>query len=135
LFVFGEREGCTDEAEYGDSVVHITSRDWQLRWEEEEDSSEKCKCQPSLIVSSAKTGGDGHTILQMGPRIGPRVKVGSGSEGGRRIFRPLMTTSRTNHQQHLIKRDGMDLLGIEYEIFKNTTELDKIAFKAELEPR
>jgi len=29
----------------------------------------------------------------------------------------------------------MDVLGIEYEIFKNTTELDKIAFNAELEPR
>jgi hypothetical protein len=67
--------------------------------------------------------------------MGPRVKVGSGSEGGRNIFRPLMTTSRTDHQRHPIKRNGVDLLGIEYEIFKNTTELDKIAFKAELEPR
>jgi hypothetical protein len=67
--------------------------------------------------------------------MGPRVKVGSGSDGGRRIFRPLMTTSRTDRQRQSTKREGMDLLGIEYEIFKNTTELDKIAFKAELEPR
>jgi hypothetical protein len=29
----------------------------------------------------------------------------------------------------------VDVLGIEYEIFRKTTELDKIAFKAELEPR
>jgi hypothetical protein len=92
-------EGRTDKAEYGDSVVHVTSRDWQLGWEEEEDSSQKSECEPSLIVSSANGRGNGHTILQIGPRIGPRVKVGSGSEGGRKIFRPLMTTSRTDHER------------------------------------
>jgi hypothetical protein len=128
-------EGRTDKAEYGDSVVHVTSRDWQLGWEEEEDSSQKSECQPGLIVSEAKVEVAEHTILQIGPRMGPRVKVGSGSDGGRRIFRPLMTTSRTDRQRQSTKREGMDLLGIEYEIFKNTTELDKIAFKAELEPR
>lgn len=43
------------------------------------------------------------TILQIGPRIGPRVKVGSGREGGRKIFRPLTTTSRTTSQYVLTK--------------------------------
>jgi hypothetical protein len=67
--------------------------------------------------------------------MGPRVKVGSGSEGGRKIFRPLITTSKTMGQYRPVRSGGMDLLGIEYEIFKKTTELDKIAFKAELDPR
>lgn len=101
-----EGRGLTDESEYGNSVIHVTAGDWQFRWEEEEDSSQKGECQPSLIVSTANGHGEARTILQIGPRMGPRVKVGSGREGGRRIFRPLMTTSRTGYQRRSTTRQG-----------------------------
>lgn len=54
---------------------------------------------------------DGRTKLQMGPRIGPRVNVGSGNEGGRRIFRPRTTTSKTVHQRETIKQGTETYLG------------------------
>lgn len=35
------------------------------------------------------------TKLQIGPRIGPSVHVGAGSEGGCKMCLPLITTSKT----------------------------------------
>jgi hypothetical protein len=41
----------TDEGKDGDGVIHVASRDWEYRREEEEDGSEQSKRQTGLSIS------------------------------------------------------------------------------------
>jgi hypothetical protein len=88
----------TNDAQDGDGVVHVGAVDRELRGEKEEDSGEGGEDEPNLgdVLIMPLSGDVGKlTTLQTGPRIGPRLQVGSGSEAGRRMLRPRRSTRRT----------------------------------------
>ena len=74
-------------------------------------------------------------MLAMGPRMGPRVNVGFGASGRYRTFLPRIKTSATVCQRPTNDFPQCDLLGMEYDTLRKTTELDKMALRALLLPR
>jgi len=76
------------------------------------------------------------TMLAIGPRMGPRVKVGFGASGRYSTFLPRIKTRATAGQRPInYPERQFDELGIEYDTLRKTTELDRMALRALLLPR
>jgi hypothetical protein len=88
--------GHTDEAEDGDSVVHVCSRHWKFWGEEEEYSGQKSECKTGLIVSTIYREGGNETTYDVANWTPDRSKCESGFR--KRRWSQNLSTSNNNQQ-------------------------------------